>query len=458
MGYYQNFNDFEEVRPPKRRKPPQAFRWLAVAAVSGLVGSGATLACLPALARQLNLQPAVSPTATQETQPQAASGVDGTEQTSSSGQPVVLSDALATAAAGGSITSVYKKAEPSVVAVVNYGTVSNFFTQQAQLQETGVGSGVLFYKDSQYGYIVTNNHVVDGAAKLEVVLYTGKHVAATLVGTDPFTDLAVLKIPVKNVQRIQPLQFANSDNIQVGEPAIAIGTPMGLDFAETVTAGIVSGKQRLMPVEQPETQQVLDYQSVIQTDAAINPGNSGGPLLNSQGQVIGINSSKIAAQGFEGMGFAIPSNQVQQVAQQLMKNGHMVYPALGIVPYSLETLPQQFWPNVPVDYGVFVYSVTSAQAKAAGLKAGDVIVALNGRTVQNEADLRTALFKLKPGDTVKLTVYRDSQRLTLSVKLGSVNSDSVSSNSNTQPQTTDGWMSGLPDLFGSGDGSGLFGW
>nr|WP_067851457.1 trypsin-like peptidase domain-containing protein [Alicyclobacillus mali (ex Roth et al. 2021)] len=316
------------------------------------------------------------------------------------------------------VTQAVKRVEPDVVGVENYQLVSNFFSQTSKLQATGIGTGVMFYKDDRHAYIVTNNHVVEGAAKVDIVVDPGKHHDADVVGTDPYTDLAVLRVPASVFRGVEPVAFADSSRIEAGEPAIAIGTPLGLDFADTVTSGIVSAKSRLMPVQDEETGQTLDYQTVIQTDAAINPGNSGGPLLNIRGEVIGINSCKIVAQNFEGMGFAIPSNEVQIVAKQLMDKGHAVHPALGVEGYSLASLPQQMWPDVPVDYGVWVKRVSSIEARAAGIRPGDVIVSLNGQTVRTMAELRTALFQTRPGDVASIGVYRGDKLLALKVKIG----------------------------------------
>ncbi len=400
MGFYN-----DDSSPNPLGKHSGTLRWLKVVVVSAVVSSGATFAMVPVLANN-GLLPVLSRA--------NASGAAGDLSNPSVGTLVNVS-------VNDGITKAVKVVEPAVMGVVNYSQVSNFFTQQTKLEATGVGTGVLFFKDSKDGYVVTNNHVVQGAAKVDVVFGGGKHISASVVGTDPYTDLAVLKIPEKEVRSIAPITFANSDNLQAGEPAIAIGTPMGLDFADSVTAGIVSATKRIMPVEDPNTEQTLDYQAVIQTDAAINPGNSGGPLLNIKGQVIGINSSKIVAPNFEGMGFAIPSNEVQTIADQIMKQGHAVHPALGIEGYSLAALPQQWWPeDVPVDYGVWIKSVTSSDAKASGLKDQDVIVGFNGHEVKTMADLRTYLFQTSPGQTAKLRVYRGSQLLNLSVKIGSM--------------------------------------
>jgi serine protease Do len=400
MGFYNDYNEYKRFK-----KPAEIGRWIAVVVVSALVGSAATLAVIPALSNR-GVLPTTAPTTT-------ASDEEGNVRPVTTAVNVTVSSG---------ITDAVKRVQPAVMGVVNYAQVSDFFTQSTKLEATGVGTGVLFYKDDKYGYAVTNNHVVEGAAKVEIVLDSGKHVTASVVGTDAYTDLAVLKIPLNAVKNIDPAVFANSDNIEVGEPAIAIGTPMGLDFADSVTAGIVSAKKRIMPVEEPQTHQTLDYQAVIQTDAAINPGNSGGPLVNIRGEVIGINSSKIAAPNFEGMGFAIPSNEVRTISEQIMRMGHALHPALGIRGNSLQTLREVYWPDVPVDYGVWVQAVVSKEARDAGLKPEDVIVAIDGHTIKTMADLRTWLFQMKPGQTVKLRVYRGQQLLTLDVKLGQMQS------------------------------------
>ncbi|MBX6352977.1 MAG: trypsin-like peptidase domain-containing protein [Thermoflavifilum sp.] len=349
-----------------------------------------------------------------------ASQPSTTQTNSNTSGPITVQN-LTSSAGATNITAIYQAVEPAVVAIVNYQSSGGFFNQSQGLQESGVGSGVLIKKDSQYGYFVTNNHVVYNADKLEIVLSNGTHVQATVVGADPYTDLAVIRVPVSQVKNIQPVAFANSDQVVPGQEVIAIGAPGGLDFRETVTSGIVSGIQRLMPVLAPDDENtVLDYQSVIQTDAPINPGNSGGPLLSTSGQIVGINSSKIVETGFENMGFAIPANEVSDVVNQILTTGHVEHPALGIEAYSLSSVPQAYWPDVPVTYGVYVYAVTSSQAKQAGLQQGDVIVAVGNKTVQDEADLRTALFSYKPGQTVSITVYRGSQKLTLNVTLGSL--------------------------------------
>lgn len=428
MGYYRSKRDNGVFR-----ESANSVKWVATIVVSALVGAGATLAVTPIM-RNVNSPSTVTPSLAQST---------------NSSKPMSVNVNVSS-----DISQVFKKVEPDVVAVVNYTTTSGLFTQQSQTQESDIGSGVYFHSNGNNAYIVTNNHVVQGGSKVEIVLSSNKQVPATVVGTDPYTDLAVLKVPLSTFPKIQPAQFANSNDLQVGEPAIAIGTPMGLDFADTVTSGIVSGNQRMMPVEEPDSQDTLDYQPVIQTDAAINPGNSGGPLLNATGQVIGINSSKIVAQNFEGMGFAIPSNEVLNVADQIMETGHAVHPALGIEGIDLSTYPPQYIPSsIPVNYGVYIQKVDSAAAKKAGLKTGDVIIAINGKTIQSIADLRTALFAMKPGQSVKVTVFRGQTKKTLTVPLGSENSPNTTDTGNSSATNQ---SSGSNDLtpFGSGSGSG----
>ncbi|GMA50781.1 serine protease [Alicyclobacillus contaminans] len=421
MGYYRHATE------ERTRRQRQWGRWLAVAMLSAAAGGAATWATLTVFAAD----------GTRSTfAPLAAESQDANAKARPTAVQVNVTDG---------ITEAVKRVEPAVMGVVNYAQVSDFFSQSSKLQATGVGTGVLFSKGGAYGYAVTNNHVVEGAAKVEVVVGSGKHVQAKVVGTDPYTDLAVLQVPVAAVKDIQPVRFADSDKIQVGEPAIAIGTPMGLDFADTVTAGIVSAKKRIMPVEEPTMQQVLDYQAVIQTDAAINPGNSGGPLVNVHGDVMGINSSKIVAQSFEGMGFAIPSNQVRHIADQILRTGHAVHPALGISGYSLSAVPEQYWPDVPVDYGIWVRSAGNA-AKAAGIQSQDVIVGIDGHTVKTMADLRTYLFEKQPGQTVALRVYRGNEQKLVKVKLGAMQSMNTTS-SPAEDDVGGGWF-GMPNGVG----------
>ncbi|WP_051344057.1 S1C family serine protease [Alicyclobacillus herbarius] len=419
------------------RERSAAWKWVAVCVLSAVVGSGSTLAVLPWATQHL----------TGASQAGASQAVGSTAPSATKSTPSAMPTSVDVNVTSG-ITQLVKKASPDVVAVVNYTSSQNFFTQQSQEQESDIGTGVLIEKDGNTAYLVTNNHVVEGGSKVSLVLQSGKHISAQVVGTDPYTDLAVLKTSASNFAGVEPLPLANSDNIQVGEPVVAIGTPMGLDFADSVTSGIVSAKSREMPVQEPESQQTLDYQSVIQTDAAINPGNSGGPLLNIEGQIIGITSSKIAETGVEGMGFAIPANLVKVIATEIIQTGHATHPALGIEAYPLAEVPPTYLQGVPTDTGVYVVKVTSSATKSAGLKAGDVIVRINSTAIQDTADLRTALFQMKPGDKVQVTVYRGQKKLTLTIPVQKMATPN-DANGSSQGGETQGYGAGGDS---SGDG------
>ncbi|MCY0888050.1 MAG: trypsin-like peptidase domain-containing protein [Alicyclobacillaceae bacterium] len=424
MGYYSN-------RQPKERwsgassNGARLGKWVATVVVSAVVGSGATFAGFAIAGKQVPAQPIFG-------------GGSPTVNVAPVSQQLNVS-------VNDAVTKVFQELKPDVVAVINYDAVQNPFNATSDLQESDIGSGVYFYNNGSDAFIVTNNHVVQGGSRVKLQLSTGKRVTGTVVGTDPYTDLAVIKVPANDFRGVQPAQFANSSKLQVGEPAIAIGTPGGLTFSETVTSGIISGLHRIMPVETPNSSQILDYQPVIQTDTPINPGNSGGPLLNLAGQVMGINSSKIVETGFQSMGFAIPSNEVKKIASEIIRTGHAVHPALGIEALSVDSIPQEYLPNVPVDYGVYVHSVVSASAKASGLKAGDVIVELDGHLIKNAADLRTQLFALKPGDKVTLVVYDGPKRETLHAVLGEMETPNTTDTiSGKSKETSDPFINPTP--------------
>jgi serine protease Do len=263
-----------------------------------------------------------------------------------------------------------------------------------------LGSGVLISSD---GYIITNNHVVQNADKITVLLQDGAQESATVVGKDPFTDLAVIKI--KNVHGVPPLSFGDSDTLQVGEWVVAIGNPRGLDW--TVSHGIVSALNRTdIGPSGP-----AGFQDFIQTDAAINPGNSGGPLLNLEGEVMGLNSMIISqSQGSEGLGFAIPSNQVKRIAESLIKDGEVVRGELGINFQSVDAgivkgldLPQG------TQGAVVVEVIPNTPAAQSGLKQSDVITRLDGNAVTNSYDLQRLISESKPGTKVTVTLLRGSE-------------------------------------------------
>ena len=267
--------------------------------------------------------------------------------------------------------------------------------------EKALGSGVIISKD---GYIVTNNHVVSNSKEIYVFTHDGKKHKATLIGTDPKTDLAVIKIDAKN---LQPITFADSSEIEVGDITLAIGNPFGL--GETVTQGIISGLNR-------NKIGINDYENFIQTDTAINPGNSGGALVDIKGRLIGINSAILSKSGGNnGIGFAIPSNMVKFVATSLIANGKVVRGYLGVEISDIDKDKKSLY---GIDYGVLVNKVLpKSAASEAGLKAGDIIVAINGKKVKDGATLRNKIAFLGANSKVTLKVYRDNKFITLHTKL-----------------------------------------
>lgn len=380
----------------------------SVAIVSAVVGSGLTLAFLRALVNGGYLSLPMS-SVNSGSGPYIAGAVKSTT--------LKKGTVISTVTVSDPIVTAVKKATPSVVGVINLQDRPNASMPGPNLQQVAVGSGVIF---STRGYIVTNNHVVAGANKVEVVINQRQHVYARVVGTDPYTDLAVLKVPASDIKPSNVSEFGNSSALHAGQPAIAIGNPAGFAFADSVTVGVISATQRTMPVQNVANGQTLGQETVLQTSAAINPGNSGGPLLNLQGQVIGINSSKIVATGFSGMGFAIPSNEVKLIADELVATGHAFHAAIGIEGASLAALPKSLRPHVPVHSGVWVDQLDSAYAKTAGLQHGDVIVAVNGVKVTGVSDLQIILMRYRPGQTVTITFYRGMKKSTAHLQLSNL--------------------------------------
>ncbi|WP_339230858.1 trypsin-like peptidase domain-containing protein [Oceanobacillus sp. FSL K6-2867] len=321
------------------------------------------------------------------------------------------------------ITKVVEDVTPTVVGITNIQQRSDFFNQQEGV-EAGTGSGVIYKNDDGTAFVVTNHHVIEGADTVEVVLYDDTHVEAEIVGSDLFSDLAVLRMDGGAVDKV--IEVGSSDSIKVGEPAIAIGNPLGLYLSSTVTQGVISGTERTIPQDFNQDGR-SDWQAeVIQTDAAINPGNSGGALINIYGQLIGINSMKINQAAVEGIGFAIPIDHALPIIEELETTGEVTRPYLGVEIYSLDEVPQTEWNetlNLPseVDGGVYVWNVEPlSPADQAGLERLDVITELDGNPVMNMIDLRKVLYQEKEiGDTIEVTYYRDGERVETSIKLGS---------------------------------------
>lgn len=355
----------------------------------------------------------------------------------------------------GAATKAYNSVQTAVVSVINKQTVqqdngmmgifgispsngdssSSSSSNSGKLETASEGSGVIYKKSGNTAYIVTNNHVVKGSNALQVIMSNGKKVNAQLVGTDSATDLAVLKINSANVDKVA--QFGNSNSITAGQDVLAIGSPMGSEYANTVTKGIVSAKNRTLKAGTDGT-----LTSVIQTDAAINSGNSGGPLINMAGQVIGINSMKLSSDNegssVEGMGFAIPSNEVVSIINQLVKNGKINRPALGIGMIDLSNVTsdqQQSVLKLPsnITKGVVVMQVeNNSAASSAGLKQYDVITQLGDTKVTNTNTLRAALYRYKVGDSAKVTYYRNGKQHTSTLHLTKASSGGDSNSQSSQ--------------------------
>ncbi|KZK37457.1 S1C family serine protease [Lactococcus taiwanensis] len=350
------------------------------------------------------------------------------------------------------VTAAIKKVSGSVVSVMNYqkqnssDDFSSIFGNKSSsassdsLQLASEGSGVIYKKDGDSAYVVTNYHVIASNDSLDVLLSGGQKVSAKVVGYDEYTDLAVLKISSEHVKDVAT--FADSSKLTVGEPTIAVGSPLGSQFANTATEGILSATSRQVTLSQ-ENGQTTNI-NAIQTDAAINPGNSGGALINIDGQVIGITQSKLTttedgSTSVEGMGFAIPSNDVVNIINKLESDGKVSRPALGIRMVDLSDLStnDSSQLNLPsnVTGGVVVYSVQSGMpAATAGLKAGDVITKVGDTSVTSSTDLQSALYSHNVNDTVKVTYYRDGKSHTANIKLDKTTSEldtnSSSSSSN----------------------------
>ena len=291
------------------------------------------------------------------------------------------------------VSDVVQKVRPSVVGVI---------TESFQTYSTSsTGSGIILSED---GYIVTNNHVVEGGDSIAVTLDDGETYAAELIGTDAKSDIAVLKIEAKN---LPVAEFGDSSQVEVGEAAIAIGNPLGLNG--TVTAGIISAVDR-------EIQVGSSNMVLLQTDASINPGNSGGALLNEYGQVIGVNSAKISSEDSEGMGFAIPSNTVGPIVEELIDKGYVSgRPLTGISGRNVSSLAAAFY-NIP--QGILVDQVApESDAAAKGLAAGDVIIGVDDIRVENISDACTLRDEHKAGDTMKLTFYRQGITHEINIQL-----------------------------------------
>lgn len=301
------------------------------------------------------------------------------------------------------------KLTPSVVCIQNYQVTQNYGFMQTDTSDSSVspaseGSGIIMSED---GYIITNAHVVEGATSLKVMTSDGETYEAQLIGSDTVTDLAVVKIDATG---LTAAEFGSSEDLRVADKVMAIGNPGGHELSSSVTIGYVSALNRA--IANNTTGYTMEY---IQTDAAINPGNSGGALINEYGQVVGINSAKISATGYEGLGFAIPIDTAQPIISDLIQYGYVKDRAvLGISGQFIDSMTGRFY-GLP--QGEYVAQLNSSEAQASGLQVGDVITAIDGQQLDSESTLRSAILSKKPGDTVTLQVYRSSTQQSATVEL-----------------------------------------
>ena len=316
------------------------------------------------------------------------------------------------------------KVKNAVVSVITYSDSSNqgLFEKEdnSDSQISSEGSGVIYKKEGKYAYLVTNTHVINGAKKVDILLADGNKVPGEVVGSDIYSDIAVVRISADKAKAVA--EFGDSNQLTVGETAIAIGSPLGTDYANSVTQGIISSQGRNVKLKADNGQNISTR--ALQTDAAINPGNSGGPLINIQGQVIGITSSKISNNGqtsVEGMGFAIPANDVVNIIKQLEEKGKVVRPALGIQMMDLSNLStsdlSQLKLPEKISGGVLVRSTLENMPASDKLQRYDVITKIDDTTIESTADLQSALYSHQINDTIKVTFYRDGKQQTTSIKL-----------------------------------------
>ena len=316
------------------------------------------------------------------------------------------------------------KVKNAVVSVITYSDSSNqgLFEKEenSDSQISSEGSGVIYKKEGKYAYLVTNTHVINGAKKVDILLADGNKVPGEVVGSDVYSDIAVVRISADKAKAVA--EFGDSNQLTVGETAIAIGSPLGTDYANSVTQGIISSQGRNVKLKADNGQNISTR--ALQTDAAINPGNSGGPLINIQGQVIGITSSKISNNGqtsVEGMGFAIPANDVVNIIKQLEEKGKVVRPALGIQMMDLSNLStsdlSQLKLPEKISGGVLVRSTLENMPASDKLQRYDVITKIDDTDIESTADLQSALSSHQINDTIKVTFYRDGKQQTTSIKL-----------------------------------------
>lgn len=425
-NYYRNYNacippfpnDAQPGKPKQKKEKKHIFRKVLIGVLACLVVSAGSIATVVALINNGTIKV------------QSSSGTNPAftiiqNASSSSGSTKATSTSVTTS----DLTKqeVAKKVLPSVVCIENYSSTSirgsvrgngggntandtatdtTDTVNNGEVSPTSEGSGIITTTD---GYIITNAHVVSGAYKLKVVLYDGKTYSATLIGSDSITDLALIKI---NATGLTAAEFGSSTDLQVADTVMAIGNPGGMEFNSSVTVGYISALNR--EITNSETGYTM---KCIQTDAAINPGNSGGALVNMKGQVVGINSSKIVATGYEGLGFAIPVDTVQPIISQIKQYGYVKDRAmLGVGGGFIDSTTAYFY---HLTSGFYISSVSSEYVTSAGIQEGDIITKIDDKSVTSNNTISSVVASKKPGDTVTLTVVRPStgKTFTASVKL-----------------------------------------
>lgn len=315
------------------------------------------------------------------------------------------------------IASTMDEASKAVVGIINVQKQSVW----TQGKKAGSGSGIIYKEEDGKAYIVTNHHVVKGAEEVEVVLNNGEHIQAKVLGSDPLTDLAVLQVDGKKISTVADL--GSSEDLKVGETVIAIGNPLGMNFANSVTKGIISGLNRSISIDTNGDKKPDWITEVIQTDAAINPGNSGGALINSEGEVIGINSMKIARRSVEGIGFAIPIDTAKPIMKQLENKGKVARPYMGITTASMAQVPPRFRSQIQlpkeIKGGMVIARVEQGTPAAkANLQQFDVITKINGHEITSLLELRKYMYsKTEIGETIELEVYRNGKAHTIELTL-----------------------------------------
>lgn len=282
---------------------------------------------------------------------------------------------------------------------------------------SSTGTGFVYKKDDKYGYIITNNHVIEDAASVKILDNYGKRVEGTVLGSDEYADIAVIRIAADDV--LQVAEIGSSEDSKIGDTLFTVGSPLGADYMGTVTKGILSGKNRLVSVDLSSGSYLIE---ALQTDAAINPGNSGGPLVNINGQVIGVNSLKLVEDKIEGMGFAIPIETVMTIIEQLEAGEEIIRPYLGVQLIDANNMYQLFYNRIniseKVTYGtVIAYVEEDKPADKAGLEKGDVIIELNGMKIEDSSTFKYALYKCKIGDTIRVKFYRGNEIKETTIKL-----------------------------------------